>query len=173
MHLGFAFSERDYEGNEFRINERLEVHSADTLLEGTKLPADSVSLQGLELLWMKDKFTVMGEWQQASVTSTENESNNYQGGYLQLGYQLSGGHRQYKNGVLGSSAKKGWELTSRYSEFSLDDEDIEAKTYAVGLNYSVNKKLKFMTDIIRAEHVEAGQNINAGNAVSFRVQYSF
>ncbi|MGJ8691626.1 MAG: OprO/OprP family phosphate-selective porin [Thalassotalea sp.] len=173
LHLGFAFSERDYDGNEFRINERLEVYSADSLLEGNKLLADNVSLQGLELLWMKDKFTVMGEWQQASVTTLGQENYGYQGGYLQLGYQLSGGQRQYKNGVLGSSAKKGWELTSRYSEFSLDDENIEAKTYAVGLNYSVNKRLKFMTDIIRAEHAENGQKVDSGNALSLRVQYSF
>ncbi|XQF91849.1 porin (plasmid) [Pseudoalteromonas espejiana] len=56
--------------------------------------ADSLSQQGVELLWLKDRFTMMAEWQQAQVTSIENTTNDYEGGYLQFGYQLSGGYRK-------------------------------------------------------------------------------
>jgi len=181
LHIGAAFSERELNGSDYRINEPMEVYLSDSLIEGKKLTADQVSLNGVELLWIKDRFTLMAEWQKASVTnlsnnisnSTVNNDYDYQGGYLQVSYQLSGGHRKYKNGVLGSPSKKGWELTSRYSQFELGQEEEEAKIYSVGLNYSVNKKLKFMADFIHAERSEQGLETDSGNAYSLRAQYSF
>ena len=71
LHLGVAFSERQYDGNEFRVNEPLEVYTADSLIEGDKVNADSLSQQGVELLWLKDRFTMMAEWQQEQVTSNQ------------------------------------------------------------------------------------------------------
>ncbi|GHB68287.1 hypothetical protein GCM10008107_17200 [Psychrosphaera saromensis] len=173
LHLGFAFSEREYDGEQFRINERLEVNQADSLLEGKKIDADNVSLQGLEILWVQDRFTLMSEWQQASVSSIEQEDYDYEGGYVQFGYQLSGGFRKYKNGKLSKVSDQGWELTGRYSEFSLIEENEDAETYTIGLNYTLNKNVKFMGDYIKAEHFEAGTSVSSGNAISFRVQYSF
>ncbi|MEI8666525.1 porin [Pseudoalteromonas sp. B28] len=105
LHLGVAFSERQYDGNEFRVNEPLEVYTADSLIEGDKINADNLSQQGIELLWIKDRLTMMAEWQQAQVTSIEESTNDYEGGYLQFGYQLSGGYRKYKNAKLGASSE--------------------------------------------------------------------
>jgi phosphate-selective porin OprO/OprP len=173
LHLGAAFSERDYNGNEFRINEPLEVYSADSLLEGDKINADNVSQQGIELLWLKDRFTMMAQWQQASVASNENTTHDYQGGYLQFGYQLSGGYRKYKNGKLGRSAEPGWELTGRYSLLKLADENQDAEAYTFGVNYTVNKHMKFMADYIQTEYYEAGATITSGNAIALRFQYAF
>ncbi len=173
LHLGVAFSERQYDGNEFRVNEPLEIYTADSLIEGDKINADSLSQQGVELLWLKDRFTMMAEWQQAQVTSIEESTNDYEGGYLQFGYQLSGGYRKYKNAKLGASSEPGWELTGRYSLLKLKQENQDAKTYALGVNYTVNKNIKFMADYIKADYFEAGGTITSGNAISLRLQYSF
>jgi len=173
LHLGFAFSEREYSGNEFRINETLEVYTSDSLLEGERINADNVSLQGLELLWQQNKLTLMAEWQQASVTSTEQVTYDYEGGYLQFSYQLSGGYRKYKNGKLDSNSEAGWELTGRYSEILLKEENEDAETYTIGVNYTVNKNIKFMADYIQTEYFEAGNKVESGDALSFRFQYSF
>lgn len=173
LHLGFAFSERKYDGNEFRINEKLEVYNSDSLLEGNKISADTASIQGVELLWLQDRFTVMGEWQQASITSVDQTNYDYEGGYVQVSYQLSGGSRKYKNDKLGYNTQAGWELTGRYSEILLKDENEDAETYAIGVNYTVNKNIKFLADYIQADYFEAGNRIESSNAVSFRFQYSF
>lgn len=173
LHFGVAFSERDYDGNEFRINEKLEVYNSDSLLEGGRVTADNVSLQALEVLWQQNKLTLMAEWQQASVTSTEQVTYDYEGGYLQVSYQLSGGSRHYKNGKLGNTSESGWELTGRYSEILLQEENEDAETYTIGVNYTVNKNIKFMADYIQADYFEAGNRIESSDAVSFRFQYSF
>lgn len=173
VHLGLAFSERDLNGSDFRINETLEVHSADSLLEGKKLIADKQSLQGLEFLWQVNGFTTMAEWQQASVRDINDSDYDYEGGYVQLSYQFSGENRKYKNGSLKQVAAPGWEITTRYSQFELIEETREAETYAIGVNYTVNKHLKIMADYIKAKHYEAGTEFDSGEAVSLRVQYSF
>ena len=173
IHLGLAFSERDLNSSEFRINETMEVDLSDSLLEGEKLLADKQSLAGVEFLWQTHGFTAMAEWQQATVTDIYNTDYDYEGGYVQLSYQLSGDNRKYKNGTLGKITTPGWEFTTRYSQFELIEETREAETYSIGVNYTVNKNLKFMADYIKAKQYEFGTELNSGDAVSLRVQYSF
>lgn len=173
VHIGFGFSERDLNGSEFRINEKMEVHTADSLIEGEKLQAESESLQGIELLWQQSGFTAMAEWQQSKITDTANLDYDYHGGYLQMSYQLSGDVRKYKQGELGKVMTPGWELTSRYSQFSLVTENTDVKIYSLGANYTVNKHVKFMANIINAQQFENSINISTDNAVSLRAQYTF
>ena len=146
---------------------------SDSLLEGENLLADKVSLAGVEFLWQQNGFTTLAEWQQATVKDVNYAEYDYQGGYLQVSYQLSGDNRIYKNGSLGKVITPGWEITSRYSQFELLTEDREAQTYSIGVNYTVNDKLKFMGDYIKAKSFEAGYEIDAGDAISLRAQYSF
>jgi len=172
VHIGLAFSERDLNGSEFRINETMEVNTADSSVEGEKLLAKKESLQGIEFLWQQAGFTALAEWQQAKVTDINNVEYKYHGSYLQVSYQLSGDNRQYKKGELGKVSTSGWELTSRYSQFELEEEHREVKIYAIGVNYTVNDNLKFMADYINAEQLYDDQQ-QADNAISLRAQYSF
>jgi putative PEP-CTERM system histidine kinase len=80
---------------------------------------------------------------------------------------------QYKNGELGSVTTPGWEFTSRYSQFELIEESREAQVYSMGVNYTVNEKLKLMADYIKAKQFEVNNESDFSNAVSLRVQYSF
>ena len=77
-------------------------------------------------------------------------SHDYQGGYVQLSYFLSGVGREYDQGVLDQPLKTGWELTSRYSQFDMQRENKQAKIYSVGVNYYVNPQIKLMADVIKA-----------------------
>ena len=173
VHIGFGFSERDLNGSEFRINEKMEVHTSDSLIEGDNILADRESLQGLEFLWQQSGFTAMAEWQQAKITDTLNTDYDYQGGYLQVSYQLSGENRKYKKGELGKVMTPGWEFTSRYSQFSLESEAEEAKIYSVGVNYTVNKHVKFMANFINAQQFDDTHKLSTDNAVTLRAQYTF
>ena len=173
VHIGFAFSERDLNGSDYRINEKLEVHTSDSLFEGEKLTAEKESLQGVELLWQQEGFTTLAEWQQSTVTDINNAEYDYQGGYVQFSYQLSGDNRAYKKGEIGAVSTPGWEFTSRYSQFELIEESREAQIYSVGVNYTVNKRLKFMADYIKAKQFEGGIEYDTSDAVSLRIQYSF
>ena len=174
VHLGASFSERNLRGDNFRINQDLEVNTADSLIDGAKFNANSSSLKGLELLWQYGGVTNMAEWQQATVQSSDGSEYVYQGGYYQMSYLLSGKNRKYKNGELnGLKTKDDWEVSLRYSQLYLQAENSEAKIFSVGLNYYFDKDLKLMANYINAEYVEEGINLGSGNAVSIRAQYQF
>lgn len=177
VHLGIAFSERNLNGSEYRINEPIEVNFSDSLIEGSKLFAEDVSLKGVEFLWQQHGFTTTAEWQETKVTDINSEQYQYQGGYLQLSYQLSGDNRKYKKGKLDDIVTPGWEITSRYSQFDLLEENNKVQTYTVGINYTVNKNLKFMANYVKNTQTDSNTVANRikenGNAILLRAQYSF
>ena len=173
LHFGLAMSKRSLNGSEFRFNEQLEVYSADSLFEGEKLNADTIDLHGVEFLWQFNGITAMAEYQLAEIKDINELTYDYQGGYIQLGYQLSGDNRKYKNGKLGGIQTAGWELTTRFSQFNMEEEDNQSEIYSLGVNYYANKKLKLMTNFIKSEQSENGDKQEANNAISFRVQYTF
>lgn len=174
VHIGSAFSERNLNGLEFRVNQRLEIHSADSLIEGATFNADSASLNSLEFIWQYKGLTNMAEWQQTKVTADDGSDYQYDGGYYQIGYLFSGKNRKYKNGILGGvNTKNDWEVTMRYSQLTLHEENSEAKTFSMGLNYYYNKNLKFMADFVNANYVDEGIDLGSGNGAALRVQYKF
>ncbi|GGP56968.1 OprO/OprP family phosphate-selective porin [Shewanella saliphila] len=174
FHLGSALSERQLGGDEFRINEPLEVYSSDSLLEGTRLDAEDMSLASVELMWQYLGFVSMAEWVETDIDDPTRGSYHYQGGYYQMSYPLSGKNRHYKNGKLATiKAEHDWELTWRISQFELEQENRKAQTFAVGVNYLINEDLMFKANFIRAKHRDDGVTEGYDNAFSFRAQYSF
>lgn len=174
VHLGAAFSERSLHGDFFRINEKLEVNTADSLIEGSKINADTVSQTGLEFVWQYNGLVNMAEWQESKVTATDGSDYQYTGGYYQLSYLFSGKNRKYKNGILGNvKTKNDWQVTMRYSQLKLHEENSEAKVMSVGLNYLLDKDLKFMANYLNADYVDEGVDLGSGNAISLRMLYRF
>ena len=174
VHVGFAFSERSLHGDTFKVNRKMEVSGADSIIEGHKIEADTISQTGLEFLWQNEGLVNMAEWQKSTVKATDGNENNYQGGYYQISYNLSGKNRTYNNGILGAIDKgNDWEATMRFSQMELIDENSEAKSFSLGLNYTLKNNLKFMANLINARYVNEGERLNSGKAVSLRAQYHF
>ncbi|MFT6896770.1 MAG: phosphate-selective porin OprO/OprP [Paraglaciecola sp.] len=174
VHVGVSFSERSLHGEAFRMNQNMEVHSADSLIEGAKFNADSASLTGIELLWQHNGFINMAEWQQSTVQADDGSEYGYEGGYYQMSYLFSGENRKYKNGMLSDiKTKDDWQVTLRYSQLALLAENNKAKIYYVGVNYYFDKDLKFMANYSNAEYVKEGLNLGSGDAMSIRAQYLF
>ncbi|MCL1113071.1 OprO/OprP family phosphate-selective porin [Shewanella basaltis] len=174
VHLGSAFSERQLKGDEFRINETLEVYSSDSLLEGTRLNAQEMSSSSVELMWQYLGVVSMAEWIETDTDDETRGNYHYQGGYYQMSYPLSGKNRRYKAGKLSTiKAKHDWELTWRVSQFALQQENRKAQTLTIGVNYLVSNDLMFKANVIRARHQDDGETFGYDNAFAFRAQYSF
>ena len=174
IHLGAAFSERSLHDQIYRINQKLEVYGADSLIEGTSFNADSVSKKEVEFMWQYHGFVNIAEWQHSYFTASNGDSYQYEGGYYQISYLLSGTNRKYKNGMLGGTkTSNDWEISMRYSQLSLLEENSEAKVLSMGVNYLLNDDIKFMADYITADYLDTGEDQGSGNAISLRVQYQF
>ena len=152
----------------------MEVSSADSIIEGSKIDADTISLRGLEFVWQNKGFVNMAEWQHSTVTATEGNKYEYQGGYYQISYNLSDKNRKYKNGVLGAvDTASDWEVTMRYSQMALNEERSKAKSLSLGVNYTLKNNLKFMANVIKARYVNEGERLDSGKAISLRAQYHY
>jgi phosphate-selective porin OprO/OprP len=174
VHFGAAFSERSLHGELFRINEKLQVNTADSLIEGSRITAESMSQTGLEFVWQYNGLVNLAEWQESEVTAADSSKYQYTGGYYQLSYLFSGKNRKYKNGIIGSvKTKNDWEVTMRYSQLKLREEESEAKVMSVGVNYLVDSDLKFMANFQNAGYIDEGVDLGSGNAVSLRMLYRF
>jgi phosphate-selective porin OprO/OprP len=174
VHLGTAFSQRSLHGETFRINETLEVGSSDSLIEGTKIEADSMSQSGIEFMWQYKGLVNIAEWQQAKVIAIDGSEYQYDGGYYQMSYLFSGKNRKYKNGILGSvKTQNDWEVSLRYSQLKLHEENSQANVLSLGINYFLNKDVKLMADYRNANYVDEGSDLGSGNALSLRVLYNF
>jgi len=176
LHLGLAASRRTYDDFSFRLNERLEVHSSDSLLEGDSFSADQQTLTGVEALWQRGPITASAEWQYSKVKELGGPDHSYKGVYGQIAYRLTGESRQYKGGVLGGlspTADTGaWELTYRWSELELENEGLVGQTQSLGVNYYFRDSVKLMTNYIKGDLRELGSDED-GDAISLRLQFNF
>ena len=174
VHLGTAFSQRSLHDEAFRINETLEVNSADSLIEGTKIEADSLSQSGIEFMWQYNGLVNIAEWQQTNVTARDGSEYQYDGGYYQMSYLFSGKNRKYKNGILGSvNTQNDWEVSLRYSQLKLHEENSQANVLSLGINFLLNEDLKFMANYSNADYMDEGTDLGSGDAISLRVLYRF
>lgn len=172
VHIGFGFSQRSLHGETFKVNRKMEVSGADSIIEGDKIEADTVSQTGLEFLWQNKGLVNMAQWQQSTVKATDGNEYQYQGGYYQISYNLSGNNRKYKNAILGGFDNgNDWEATMRISQIELLEENSKAKSFSIGLNYFLKNNLKFMVNVIKARYISSGERLDSGNAISLRAQY--
>lgn len=125
---------------------------------------------------------------------------NFNGGYVEASYTLTGEHRNYKpsagaySGITpahsfapNSGYWGAWELAARYSVIDLNDmlgsstgvAGGKQQTYAVGLNWYPSTNLRFMLDYIHAKvdkQASATSSTQTGmsmDAIALRSQFAF
>ena len=179
LHLGLAGSIRDFDGEEYKIKERAEVHTADKIVTSAKILADQANLLGLEAAWVKGPFSLQAEYMTAAIKAEAEENANYTGYYLQASYFLTGESRLYEGGSFSEikpHAKSGaWELAARYSVLDAEDNGsgVEATNVTFGINYYMNEYVRLMANYLNTELTGEDLDQDSGNALSLRLQYSF
>lgn len=180
VHLGFSASLRQLNGDDFEIDERVELHNSEKVITSDKIETERLQLTGVEAAWINGAFSVQSEYMSADLQAVDSSENaEFDGYYLQTSYFLSNDMRAYKNGVFSSikpNSKKGaWELTSRYSVLNTEaaSDGSQVQTSTLGLNYYYDKNLRLMSNILHAESSEKVDGNDAWNGASFRLQYLF
>lgn len=124
---------------------------------GTILDVEHVHTFGSELLWVAGPFSLQAEGMAAVVDQTVAPNATLYGGYITLGWFLTGEHRPYSRTAgaidrvtpfenFGRHGGWGaWELTTRLSYLDLTDGTInggEMENLTTGLNWYVNPYCK-------------------------------
>ena len=180
LHLGVSTSLRKLDGEIFEIDERIELHSSEKIIESGEIEVDQMQLNALELAMVKDAFSFQAEYLSADIEATESSNDvMFDGYYLQASFFLSQDTRRYKKGVFTgvkpASHDGAWELTARYSELNTQDvaQGNKVNTTTVGLNYYYDQNLRLMTNFLHTQSSEEINGSDTGNALAFRAQYIF
>lgn len=192
LHFGAWASARDFGGavmsNKVARGEVREtnIRLVDYAAGGNKFAVDSLDQYGVEFASVNGPLSFQAEYAKRDVNAV-NPLNDFSqdGYYLTASYFLTGESRVYKKrGVFNSpkplSTDGAWEVFARVSNMDSTSatQGTEADVTTLGVNYYLNKKIKFMANYLSADVSGPGANAlvgqhDDGDALTFRVQYLF
>ena len=180
LHIGIAGSVRDFDGEEYEIQESAEVHTAEEIVKSNTIPADEVQLLDTEFAWVRGPFSLQAEYMTAIIKASADDDAAYIGYYLQGSYFFTGESRPYKKGAFKRlkpiNTYGALEMVVRYSFLDAEDnrKGVRAENYTIGANYYLNNRARLMINYIKTTLTDgvSGQEGKA-EAISSRIQYSF
>ena len=180
VHLGGSASLRELDGEVFEIDERIEVHGSEKIIESGEIEVDQMHLSALELAIVKGAFSFQTEVLSTNIQAVDASNDvTFDGYYMQAGLFLTEDKKRYKKGVFTgvrpSSQEGAWQITARYSELNTREVSEGNKVYTttLGLNYYYDENLRLTTNYLHNELSEEVHGSKSGNAVAFRAQYVF
>lgn len=181
LHFGGSAAWEDPEDNDVRFRSRPESHITSTRMVDTgDFPnPDNFTKYGIEAATVLGPFSLQGEYMQVQAQdNTPGLSDpDFDGGYIYGSWFLTGESRNYKNGAFGRVSPKhplgkggigAWELALRYSTIDLDDGSFnggDEDNITVGVNWYVNKYVRFMANYIMTDTDPTSQAIQTDQGV--------
>ena len=168
------------------------LHIVDT---GVLTGVDSITLLGPEFAYADGPFSLVGEFNRASVERTSAGDLGFSSWHLEAAWSLTGESRasiyridegEFKrltparNFRRGDGGRGAWELTARYASIDLNDDGVVGgteDTFTLGANWYVNPSARFMFAWTRILSTDGSTTLRAGaegiNVFAFRAQYAF
>ncbi len=192
LHFGLWASHRDFSGDTLSAKmARGEVRKTNVRLVNYAAGGDSFAIDdlqqwGVEFASVNGPFSLQGEYAKRKVNAVAaSNETSFDGYYITASYFLTGEHRVYKKrGVFNSptplSTAGAWEVFARMSNFDAtnNNQGTEVDVVTLGVNYYLNKKIKFMGNYLFSDVSGPGASAlvgehDSGNAMTLRVQYLF
>jgi phosphate-selective porin OprO/OprP len=152
LHVGVAGRYAGGDNDILRYKGRPESNVADNFVDTGNLASDHAWHVGLEALWNEGPYSLLAEYNRASVASAAAGHPDFSGYYLTGSWVLTGETRPYDRtvGYARRIIPKGrWgapELVARYSHIDLDDGAVQGGSFNkthVGLNWWATRRWKF------------------------------
>jgi phosphate-selective porin OprO/OprP len=198
LHLGLrgAYREPANAASSVRIrDETAHVSSLHIVDTGVLTGVDSVTLFGPEVAYVNGPFSLVGEYNHASVSRAGADDLDFSSWQLDATWSLTGESRaatyriddgelkrltparDFSRGGRGSGA---WELAARYASIDLNDDGITGgreETFTAGANWYINPSIRLLFAWTRILATDGSTPFRAGaegiNVFSIRAQYAF
>lgn len=166
-HLGASIQWIDYKDNHRSIRvatpPEVKFKGIPKFVDSGALKAESSQVGGLESGFSKGPLAITSEYIHHHIRTTEFKSYGFKSAYLQTSYFLDNTtYRTYNmaNGTFDKPSKTNltWELALRASRTEMDSGDIRGgieTNYSAGLNFYLNKNLKFALNYVDC-HIDHG-----------------
>lgn len=169
LHLGLGLSHLDVDSDgEYDLDSSAEAHLAEDLVMINMVDVDSVDMIGLEVAYAQGTLHLQSEYIFTCVGGESGiEDADFSGYYVQVGYFLTGEHKNYKLGkgvfdkirpnnnfTLSEGGTGAWEVLVRYSNLDLEDGSYaggELSDITLGINWYLNPNMKVMLNYVHGE----------------------
>lgn len=169
LHLGGSWRQRtpDAPANQVRFRAAGESHViGETLVDtGNITGVENYTTAALEAMYRLGGVTLMSEYSQTDLSRAVGGEPAFNGGYVSLGWMLTGESRPYnaKRGTvgklkpnapftMGGQGGGAWEIAARYNTLDLTDQTIaggEMDSVTLGLNWYPNDNVRLMLNYVR------------------------
>ena len=192
LHFGAWGSHREMGGNTLSAKfARGEVRETNVRLVNYAAGGDTYEVNdlqqwGLEFAGVYGPMSIQAEYAKRDVNAVDSiNDGSYDGYYITTSYFVTGESRKYEQrGVFSSptplSTDGAWEVFARMSNFdsTSDTQGTESDVVTLGVNYYLNKKIKFMANYLMSDVSGPGTqelvgNYDSGDSLTLRVQYLF
>lgn len=152
LHLGAAVRYYGADNDALRFKGRPESNVTDNYVDTGTVAGDHSWNTGLEVLWNEGPYSVLAEYNHASVDSTVSGDPSFSGYYLTGSWVLTGESRPYDRTVgftrrIMPKGKWGaFELVTRFSHVDLSDGLVQGGSFdktSLGLNWWATRRWKF------------------------------
>ena len=168
LSIGTAYQYKDMNGDDIKIDQGAESDYVNNKYLSIKIKdVDTTSKNNIELFYMNEKYAFQAEYTRFRVNAYNKreylQEYNFDAYYLEGSYFFIGKGKKYKlsNSTLGKVKPKvggAVEFALRYSYINLTDTSNDKEEiggyesdYVAGVNWYVNKELKFMFNYVVAQ----------------------
>lgn len=181
LHLGLSLGSESPENERARFSSRVEgSRIGNTRLDtGTLNGVDRINRSGLEALWIKDSWTLQGEYMRGSLSRADGSDADLDGWYIGAGWFVSGDHTGYRDGAiqapnLGEDGRA-LELALRISSLDLDDASVsggDTANFTLGVNWYPNEHVRLTANYVHVDGERRGVGIEP-DILQARVMLTF
>jgi phosphate-selective porin OprO and OprP len=174
IHIGAsAFYRENDEGDlTIRYRQRAHSHLAKRYVNTGEFAAKSDTFIGAELAGVMGSFSAQAEWGwMKGAAPLGGIDANFNGGYVDISYILTGESRGYKGGAFDrikvnnpvfSGGSGAWQIAARYDVIDLTDRDAaviggKQTSYIAGVNWYLNNYTKVAANYSKSE-IDGGVN---------------
>ena len=151
LHLGSSIRYNGGDSNTLRYQGTPGSNVADYYVDTGELEADHAWELNFEFLWSHKGYSVLGEYAQATLSSTSLNNPTFNGYYVTGGWVLTGESRPYDKNVgyarriIPKKSYGAVELIARYGNVDLDDGKVQGghfRKWMVGVNWWMDRHWK-------------------------------
>jgi phosphate-selective porin OprO/OprP len=189
MHIGISASLRDPSGDTGGFTARPEARFAPFFADTGSFNADTATVTAVEFALVSGPTWVQAEWFRSFTESTQDGNLEFGGGYVEVGWFLTGEHRFYVTeeaafGRLtpkrlfqgGNPFRRGsnggaLEFVGRASTIDLNDGPVqggELHNFSLGLNWYLSQVNRVTLDYVHSYLLDGGR----ANIVLLRYQFN-
>lgn len=180
LHLAMSAGSESPDEDRARFSSRVEASGIGrTRLDtGTLTDVDQIIRTGLEALWIRDSWTLQGEYLRSNL-SRANADANLDGWYVGASWFASGDRTSYRDGAieapdLGEDGRA-FELAARISSLDLDDGSVQggdSTNFTLGANWYPNANVRLTANYVRVDGERRGVSVEP-DILEARVMLTF